>query len=79
MTASNAIEKPPINLGATLKEAGIAALIALALALPLAGFRLPDGGGSAFTTRPWWVVVPVVVLGQVVVVMLVLDQVQFGP
>ncbi|MBT3791510.1 MAG: DUF3382 domain-containing protein, partial [Rhodospirillales bacterium] len=62
MTASNAIEKPPINLGATLKEAGIAALIALALALPLAGFRLPDGGGSAFTTRPWWVVVAVVVV-----------------
>jgi branched-chain amino acid transport system permease protein len=62
MTASNAIEKPPINLGATLTEAGIAALIALALALPLAGFRLPDGGGSAFTTRPWWVVVAVVVV-----------------
>jgi branched-chain amino acid transport system permease protein len=43
-----------------VKDAGIAAFVAFVLALPLAGFRLPDGGGAGLQFRPWWVVIAVV-------------------
>jgi branched-chain amino acid transport system permease protein len=52
---------PRAALGAALGEAGVAALIALALALPLAGLGLPEGASAVgLTTRPLWVVVAVV-------------------
>jgi branched-chain amino acid transport system permease protein len=40
-------------------EAALAAAVAFVLALPLAGFRLPDGGGS-LQFRPQWVVIAVI-------------------
>ncbi|HTI85707.1 MAG TPA: DUF3382 domain-containing protein [Alphaproteobacteria bacterium] len=42
-----------------IKEAALAAAVAFVLALPLAGFRLPDGVGS-LTFRPQWVIVAVI-------------------
>jgi branched-chain amino acid transport system permease protein len=48
--------KDGIRWGAVLKDAGIAALVALVLALPLFGARLSDGGGGGLQFRPWWVV-----------------------
>ena len=47
------------QLKAISKDAGWAALVALILALPLAGVRLPDGGGAGLQFRPWWVVIAV--------------------
>jgi branched-chain amino acid transport system permease protein len=44
---------------AWLKEAVFSAAVALVLALPLAGFRLPDGGAT-LGFRPMWVVVAVI-------------------
>ncbi len=46
-----------VDWGAMIKESGLAALVALVLALPMAGARLSDGGGLEF--RPWWVVIAV--------------------
>jgi branched-chain amino acid transport system permease protein len=42
-----------------IKEAALAAAVAFVLALPLAGFRLPDGTGS-LAFRPQWVIVAVI-------------------
>ena len=42
------------------KEAALAAGAAFVLALPLAGFRLPDGAASSLVFRPWWVAVAVI-------------------
>jgi len=42
------------------KESALTAAIAFVLALPLAGFRLPDGGAITLGFRPMWVVVAVV-------------------
>ncbi len=47
------------RLKAIFKDAGIGALVALVLALPLAGVRLPDGGAAGLLFRPWWVVIAV--------------------
>jgi len=49
-----------ICLGAMIKDAGIAALVTLVLAMPLFGARLSDGGGGELQFRPWWVVIAVV-------------------
>ena len=46
----------PAEVKAIFKDAGIGALVALVLALPLAGIRLPDGGAAGLLFRPWWVV-----------------------
>jgi hypothetical protein len=51
--------KNGIRWGAVLKDAGIAALVALVLALPLFGARLSDGGGGGLQFRPWWVAIAV--------------------
>jgi len=48
-----------IQWGAILKDAGLAALVALVLALLLFGVRLSDGGGGGLEFRPWWVVIAV--------------------
>ncbi|MDX1482848.1 MAG: high-affinity branched-chain amino acid ABC transporter permease LivM [Alphaproteobacteria bacterium] len=53
------VPKLEIHWGESLKDAGLAALVALVLALPLAGVRLSDGGGAGVEFRPWWVVVAV--------------------
>jgi branched-chain amino acid transport system permease protein len=45
-----------VDWGALLKDAGIAACIALVLALPMLGARLTDGAGTGLEFRPWWVV-----------------------
>lgn len=45
-----------------IKEAACAAGVAFVLALPLAGFRLPDGGAATLSFRPAWVAVAVVVV-----------------
>jgi branched-chain amino acid transport system permease protein len=45
---------------AWIKESAAAAIVAFVLALPLAGFRLPDGGATALGFRPMWVVAAVV-------------------
>jgi branched-chain amino acid transport system permease protein len=42
------------------KEAMLAAAVAFVLALPLAGFRLPDGGALTLQIRPLWVLAAVV-------------------
>jgi branched-chain amino acid transport system permease protein len=47
----------PINW---IKEAACAAGVAFVLALPLAGFRLPDGSGATLGFRPLWVAIAVV-------------------
>ena len=47
------------QLKAIFKNAGIGALVALVLALPLAGVRLPDGGAAGLLFRPWWGVIAV--------------------
>jgi branched-chain amino acid transport system permease protein len=44
------------------KEAAFAAAVAFVLALPLAGFRLPDGGAITLGVRPMWVVVAMIVV-----------------
>jgi branched-chain amino acid transport system permease protein len=44
-----------------IKEVALTAAVAFVLALPLAGFRLPDGGGS-LAFRPQWVVTAVIVV-----------------
>ena len=47
-------------LAPVLTDAAFAAFIALILALPLAGARLPDGGIlTELTFRPWWIVIAV--------------------
>ncbi len=53
MTAVAATPAPrPLDVGAMLKEAGLTALIALALTLPLVGLRTVDsGGGLTVQTR----------------------------
>ncbi|MEE8139342.1 MAG: high-affinity branched-chain amino acid ABC transporter permease LivM [Alphaproteobacteria bacterium] len=48
-----------IQWRAILKDAGLAALVALVLALLLFGVRLSDGGGGGLEFRPWWVVIAV--------------------
>jgi branched-chain amino acid transport system permease protein len=45
---------------AALKEAAVAAGVALLLALPLAGVRLPAGATDSLAFRPWWVAIAVV-------------------
>jgi branched-chain amino acid transport system permease protein len=45
------------------KEAALAAAVAFVLALPLAGFRLPDGGALTLQFRPLWVVTAVIAVG----------------
>jgi branched-chain amino acid transport system permease protein len=45
-------------LGA-FREAALAAGLALLLALPLGGVRLPSGGLNTLSFRPWWVVIAV--------------------
>ena len=48
-----------VQWGAILKDAGMAALVALVLTLLLFGVRLSDGGGGGLQFRPWWVVIAV--------------------
>lgn len=51
---------PRIDIAAALKEAGLAGLVALGLAIPLAGFRTVDQpGGLGFETRFGWVAIAV--------------------
>lgn len=47
---------------AWFKEAACAAAVAFVLALPLAGFRIPDGGSATLSFRPLWVVIAVAVV-----------------
>ncbi len=59
MDLGNRFGDDGIQWGAILKDAGMAALVALVLALPLFGARLSDGGGAGIQFRPWWVVIAV--------------------
>ena len=43
-----------------LGESFMAAGVALLLALPLAGVRLPSGAAQPLAFRPWWVVLAVI-------------------
>lgn len=45
-----------------IKEAACAGGVAFVLALPLAGFRLPDGGAATLSFRPVWVAIAVAVV-----------------
>lgn len=45
---------------AWIKEASFAAAVAFVLALPLVGFRLPDGGTALLVFRPLWVAIAVI-------------------
>ncbi len=47
------------SISAALREASLAAAVALVLALPLAGVRLPSGVAEPLAFRPWWVVAAV--------------------
>jgi branched-chain amino acid transport system permease protein len=47
------------DLPGAFREAGLAAGLALLLALPLGGVRLPSGGLNTLSFRPWWVVTAV--------------------
>src|SRR3546814_20898679 len=58
--ASAAEPAPRVDIGAAVKEAALAALVALGLALPLVGFRMVERlGGLGIDTRFDWVVVAV--------------------
>ncbi len=46
-------------LPSALREAALAAGVALVLAVPLAGVRLPEGFEEKLSFRPWWVVIAV--------------------
>ena len=55
MVAAPALFRPFV----WIKEAAFASMVAFVLALPLAGFRLADGGAATLGFRPLWVAVAV--------------------
>ncbi len=62
--AKQALPRPNrIDIAAACKEAGLIAFVTLVLALPMAGFETVGATeGLALNFRPWFVVVPVIVM-----------------
>ena len=62
--AKQALPRPTrIDIAAACKEAGLIAFVTLVLALPMAGFETVGATeGLALNFRPWFVVVPVIVM-----------------